>query len=215
MGLPQGTQLKLAQAAVDALGVKRYFPWQWGIDYDAVGTGSAQDLFDEQLQVRQLLRSQGETDWIIVSTGLFTSFLFLAAFGAVDLPARKLRGLGSWDTPVTVTAPVDIGRMAAELVYDPRGVSHQVVYVAGDTVTYGRVADLVEERFLGVEFTRDVWDLQLLANKLREQPDDGMVKYQNVFAAGKGVAWDMANTVNMQRGITLQDVQSYLTHLEL
>ncbi len=47
-------QLKLARAALDS-GVRRYFPWQFGVDYDAIGKGSAQDLFDEQLDVRDLL----------------------------------------------------------------------------------------------------------------------------------------------------------------
>jgi hypothetical protein len=69
-GFPAGTQLKVARAALRA-GVTRLFPWQWGIDYDVVGTGSAQDLFDEQLEVRKLLRNQTEVDWVIVSTGLF------------------------------------------------------------------------------------------------------------------------------------------------
>lgn len=69
-GFPAGTQLRLARAALKAR-VPRYFPWQWGIDYDVVGAGSAQDLFDEQLEVRRLLRAQNEVDWVIVSTGLF------------------------------------------------------------------------------------------------------------------------------------------------
>ncbi len=51
----RGMQLKLARAVLEA-GVKRYFPWQFGVDYDVIGRGSAQDLFDEQLDVRELLR---------------------------------------------------------------------------------------------------------------------------------------------------------------
>ena len=46
-----GTRLKLAKAALQA-GVRRYVPWQFGVDYDALGRGSAQNLFDEQLDVR-------------------------------------------------------------------------------------------------------------------------------------------------------------------
>jgi len=79
-GFPAGTQLRVARAVLKAgsegkdgkgKGVRRYFPWQWGIDYDVVGQGSAQDLFDEQLGVRKLLRAQKEVDWVVVSTGLF------------------------------------------------------------------------------------------------------------------------------------------------
>ena len=61
-----GTQRKLAHAVLDA-GVARYVPWQFGVDYDVIGRGSAQDLFDEQLDVRDLLRAQDRTGWIIIS----------------------------------------------------------------------------------------------------------------------------------------------------
>ncbi|KAK9795658.1 hypothetical protein SCARD494_04629 [Seiridium cardinale] len=211
MYLPSGTQLRLTRAVLEA-GVRRYFPWQYGIDYDVVGAGSSQDLFDEQLEVRSLLRAQSATDWVIVSTGLFMSFLFAPGFGPVDLESRVLRGLGSWDTPVSVTTPRDIGRIVAELVYDPRGVARQVVYVAGDTVTYGRVAELVEARF-GGQWKKEVWDMDLLRKKLGEKPQDGMVKYQNVFAAGKGVAWDKKNTINGERGLDMEDLETYLRQM--
>ncbi|CAJ2507053.1 Uu.00g082390.m01.CDS01 [Anthostomella pinea] len=64
MGLPAGTQVRitravlLAAAGVGGKRLTRYFPWQWGLDYDVVGEGSAQDLFDEQLAVRGLLQNQ-------------------------------------------------------------------------------------------------------------------------------------------------------------
>lgn len=67
------TQFKLAHAVLVA-GVARYFPWQFGVDCDVIGRGSAQDLFDEQLDVRDLLRGQEGTEWVIVSTGMFMSF---------------------------------------------------------------------------------------------------------------------------------------------
>ena len=38
----RGTQRKLAQAVLQA-GVRRYVPWQFGVDYDIIGRGSAQD----------------------------------------------------------------------------------------------------------------------------------------------------------------------------
>lgn len=210
---PPGTQLKLTRAVLEAA-VARYFPWQYGIDYDTIGSGSSQDLFDEQLEVRSLLRAQSATDWIIVSTGLFMSFLFVPEFGPVDLKDRVLRGLGSWDVPVSVTTPKDIGRMVAEIVYEPREIQRQVVFVAGDTVTYGRVADLVQSRF-GGGWRREVWDWEILQKRLREEPGNGMFKYQNVFAAGKGVAWDLDRTVNGQRGIKLENLEAYLKHIDV
>jgi len=54
------TPMKLATAALRS-GVKRYFPWQFGVDYDVIGRGSPQDLFDAQLDVRELLRAQDKT----------------------------------------------------------------------------------------------------------------------------------------------------------
>ena len=55
-----GVQRKIAQAAL-AGGVGRFVPWQFGVDYDVIGRGSPQDLFDEQLDVRDLLRAQRAT----------------------------------------------------------------------------------------------------------------------------------------------------------
>lgn len=83
MAAPRGTQLKLAHAVLKA-GVSRYVPWQFGLDYDAIGKGGAQDLFDEQLDVRALLRSQKKTEWVIVGTGIFMTFLSENAFGVVE-----------------------------------------------------------------------------------------------------------------------------------
>ncbi|KAI1456734.1 NAD(P)-binding protein [Annulohypoxylon moriforme] len=207
-GLPSGTQTKLTEATL-AAGVKRYIPWQWGIDYDVVGQGSSQDLFDEQLRVREMLRAQGKTKWVIVSTGLFMSFLFKPEFGVVDLQGRKVRALGRWEGRLSVTTARDIGRVAAEIVLDPREGEGGVVYVAGDTVSYRRIAELVKARF-GGEWTEEVWDEEFLKGKLRERPDDGMLKYANVWAVGRGVAWDMDSTLNNKRGIELQSLESYL-----
>lgn len=101
-GLPAGTQLKSAQAALEA-GVKHYFPWQFGMDYEAIGKGSSQELFDEMLEVRRLLRSQSTVEWTVVSTGLFMSYLFLKDFQVVDLAQRTVHALGSWENAITVS----------------------------------------------------------------------------------------------------------------
>ncbi|WYX09123.1 NmrA family NAD(P)-binding protein [Achromobacter xylosoxidans] len=55
-----GVQRKIARAALDG-GVRRFVPWQFGVDYDLIGRGSPQDLFDEQLDVRDMLRAQSAT----------------------------------------------------------------------------------------------------------------------------------------------------------
>ncbi|KAJ4158358.1 uncharacterized protein LMH87_008888 [Akanthomyces muscarius] len=207
MELPSGTQTKLAEAACQGR-AKRYFPWQFGMDYDKIGQGSSQDLFDEQLAVRRLLRAQSETEWVIVSTGLFMSFLFLAAFGVVDLDKRTVRGLGSWDNRITLTTPEDIGRVTADVMLDPQGIKNQVVFVAGDTLSYKKVGDLVDAHH-GKEFHKELWDLDVLAQQLRQDPNV-MVKYRETFAHGVGVAWEMEETINYERGIKMTDAKTYL-----
>ncbi len=189
-----GTQLKLAQTAL-AAGVERYVPWQFGVDYDVIGRGSPQDLFDEQLDVRDLLRSQSRTGWLIISTGMFTSFLFDPSFGVVDVSRRTVHALGSWDTAVTVTTPQDIGALTARILFATPRIANEVVYLAGDTITYAELADLVED-VLGIKVDRILWPVPSLLEELERDPDDSMKKYRAVFAQGKGVAWDIRSTFN-------------------
>ncbi|MCF7532202.1 aromatic alcohol reductase [Pseudomonas petrae] len=206
-GAGRGTQRKLTQAAL-ASGVKRYIPWQFGVDYDVVGRGSPQDLFDEQLDVRDLLRTQSRTEWLIISTGMFTSFLFDPAFGVVDLPGGRVNALGSLDTAVTVTTPEDIGTLTAAIVlHSPRFIN-QVVYTAGETLTYADLADLLE-RVTGRTFERRASSVPQLLAALEEMPDDNLRKYRAVFAMGHGVAWDVTQTFNDQQGIAVTDAEGW------
>jgi hypothetical protein len=223
-GTPKGTLLRVAEAAV-AAGVKRFFPWQFGVDYQAIADSDANDseghghgglkgsgheeLFGEMLAVRRLLREQSRTEWTVVSTGLFMSFLFLRGFGAVDLQGRVLRGLGGWGNRVTVTDVKGIGRVVADVVFNPTETRNKVVYVAGDTVSYAEVADVVEGVY-GGEWKREEWDREYLKRKLEEHPEDLMVKYQNAFGAGVGVSWEMERTLNYQRGIKLTNLREYV-----
>lgn len=203
-----GTQLKITRAALDAQ-VERYFPWQFGVDYDVVGQGSGQPVFDEQYQVRQLLRAQQSTEWVIVSTGMFTSFLFEPAFDVVNLQTRTLHGLGTWDTRVTVTTPEDIGRLTTDILLAEPRIANEVVYVAGDTLSYGELAQVVE-RVTGQTFEKTLWTLDKLRADLAQAPDDVMTRYRAAFALGDGMWWDKANTFNAQRGIETVDVAHYL-----
>jgi hypothetical protein len=199
--------LKQAQAVVDA-GVKRFFPWQFGVDYDVIGRGSAQDLFDEQLDVRDLLRSQDRTEWVIVSTGMFTSFLFEPSFGVVDLTRNTVHALGSWDTAVTVTTPEDIGELTAEIVFAEPRIANQVVYTAGETITYGRLADIIDS-VLNRKVQRVEWSVPFLKEELAKDPENPIKKYRVVFAEGRGVSWDMAQTFNAQQGIAVKNVEQW------
>ena len=207
-GMQPGTQLGVTKAVLEA-GVPRYFPWQYGVDYDAIGTGSSQPLFDEMLQVRALLRAQEKTNWTIISTGLFMSYLFIPDFGVVDLKNRTVRALREWDNTVTVTLPRDIGIMAADMVFRPEDTESRVVYIGSDTISYKQLADLLDAVF-GLELKREEWNMDFLRAKLRDEPDNLWVQYQNIFAKGVGVSWPQDKTLNYQRKIVLTGVKAYL-----
>ena len=83
--------MKIAKSVLQAK-VKRYFPWHFGFDYDVVWRGSVQDLWSEQLDVRELLRAQRGTEWV-VSTGLLMSFLFERDFGIVNVSGGEREGI--------------------------------------------------------------------------------------------------------------------------
>jgi hypothetical protein len=208
-----GSQVKIAKAVLEA-GVKRYFPWQFGVDYDVIGRGSAQTLFDEQLEVRDLLRGQKGTEWVIVSTGMFTSFLFESFFGVVDLLHSNgtgiVRALGSWENKVTLTTPEDIGKLTAAIVLEMNPlVKNQIVYTSGQTISYGDVADLVDE-VLGKKVQRAVWTIEALKEELRRDPENFVGKYRIVFAEGKGCYWDEEVTFNAKKGIEVEDVRGWM-----
>jgi len=203
-----GVQRKLARAVLKAE-VKRYFPWQFGVDYDVIGRGSPQDLFDEQLDVRDLLRSQDQTEWVIVSTGMFTSFLFEPSFGVVDLGRNTVNALGSWDNGVTVTTANDIGALTSEIVFAEPRIVDQIVYLAGDTVTYRQLADTVD-KLLELNVHRTEWSVPDLKRELADDPDNSIKKYRAVFAEGKGVAWDKSQTFNAQRGIAACGLEDWM-----
>ncbi|KHJ64715.1 aromatic alcohol reductase, partial [Burkholderia glumae] len=180
------TPMKLARAALQA-GIPRYFPWQFGVDFDVIGRGSPQDIFDAQLDVRELLRSQHRTEWVIVSTGMFMSYLFEPDFGVVDLQNDTVHALGSLDTAVTLTTPDDIGALTAAIVFAQPRIRNEIVYLAGDTVTYGEVADKLQAA-LGRPFRRCAWSEQYLLDELARDPHNMMRKYRAAFAQGRGVA---------------------------
>jgi len=202
------TPMKLATAALKA-GVKRYFPWQFGVDFEVIGRGSPQDLFDAQLDVRELLRAQDKTEWVIISTGMFTSFLFEPVFEVVDFDNDAVNALGSLDNSVTLTTPQDIGRLTAEIVFFEPRFRNQIVYLSGDTVTYGQVASILE-RVLERPFKRNVWTVEHLILELEKDPTHHIKKYRAVFAQGRGVAWPKAGTFNEQQSIQVTSAEQWV-----
>jgi len=203
-----GTQIKITQAVLKAA-VARYFPWQFGVDYDVIGKGSGQQVWDEQLDVRHLLRAQDATEWVIVSTGIFTSYLFEPSFGVVDAQNKTVYGLGNWDHAVTLTTPEDIGRLTADIFFYQPAYRNEVVFIAGDTLTYRELADVMHVHW-GSEVTRKLLDGQKLEDDVLQSPQDVGAKYRLAFARPDGVAWRKENTFNHRQGIATTTAAQWL-----
>ncbi|MBN6774313.1 aromatic alcohol reductase [Pseudomonas granadensis] len=201
------TPMKLAKAALQS-GVKRYFPWQFGVDFEVIGRGSPQDLFDAQLDVRELLRAQDQTEWVIISTGMFTSFLFEPVFEVVDFDNATVNALGSLENSVTLTTPEDIGALTAEIVFFEPRFRNEIVYLSGDTLSYGQVAGILE-RALGRPFKSNVWTVAYLMDELKKDPTHHIKKYRAVFAQGRGVAWPKAGTFNERQSIAVTTAEQW------
>lgn len=203
-----GTQRNIT-AAVLAAGIERYVPWQFGVDYDVVGRGSGQSVWDEQLDVRDMLRAQSRTRWTIVSTGMFTSFLFEPSFGVVDLDNNRVNALGSWENRLTLTTPEDVGELTAAILFCEPALNDEVVFVAGDTISYRDLADTID-RVLFRKVDRLLWDIAKLRSDIDTHPQDGMLQYRLAFARDNGVAWPKERTFNAERRIAVVDVPTWL-----
>lgn len=177
--------MTVANAAIQS-GIPRYFPWQFGVDFDAIGRGGPHDLFEAQLDARDLLRSQDTLERVIISTGMFTSFLFEPDFGVVDLENHAVHALGSMDNAVTLTTPEDIGALTAQIVFFEPRIRNEIVCLAGDTVTYGEFHQVLEKVF-GRTFESTAWSVPSLMEELALDPQNTITKYRAAFAQGKGV----------------------------
>lgn len=108
-----------------------------------------------------------------------------------------------------MTSPGDIGRLTTAIyLFEPRLIN-EVVFVAGETTSYGKLADTVE-RVTKRTFTRQVFTLPTLLEQLRMKPDDRMLRYRVAFARGDGMWWPMSETWNVQNNIPTQDIESWL-----
>jgi hypothetical protein len=201
-----GMQLKITRAVLEA-GVRRYVPWQFGADYDKIGKGSVQPVFDEQLDVRDLLRSQSKTHWIIVSTGMITSFLFREDFGVVSLNDKVVHALGDWTRSLTLTSCEDIGALTVAILFYQPEILDQVVFVAGDTVTFEEIAEKMEQLF-NTKFDRVLWDIPFLKEQLEKEPNNIFNRYRLVFTHA-GVTWPIAETFNVENNIPTIGIEQW------
>jgi NmrA-like family. len=203
----KGMQVKITEAVLKA-GVKRYVPWQFGADYDKIGRGSVQPVFDEQLDVRDLLRAQSKTNWVIVSTGMITSFLFREDFGVVSLEKKKVHALASWNHALTLTSCEDIGKLTVEILFHKPEILNHVVFVSGETATFEQIANQLE-KFYNIPFERILWDNNTLINALEDDPENIFHKYRLVFT-DPGVSWPMEQTFNFRQQLPTVGIRNWL-----
>lgn len=183
-----GAQLKLTRAAI-AAELKRFIPWQFGVDHDILGRNSGQRLFDEQLDVRAALEAQDRVKWIIISTGIFMRFLVNDFFGVVSRDRKTVRALGSWSNTVTVTDVDDIGRMTTEVVWNGYTLRNKVGFVAGHTIWYNELSTVVDD-IQGSSVNKVEWVVPQLKEELSKDPENSIKRYRVVFAGGTDVSWD-------------------------
>jgi hypothetical protein len=226
MTLPPNSQRKLTEAILLTASPSRkirYLPWQFGVDYDILGPSNAGDgLFSEAYGVRRLLRSPhnpGNVEWLVVSCGIFTSFLFEEVWGVfTTTPEKKarVRALGSWEDGITATTAGDIARVTAELVlnsskYEAEWAGNKV-FIAGETLTYRQLADVVQ-RVTGREVLRDeVWDRGTTARELESatKEEKKIWRYRAVFGGGEGVSWPVEGTWSEKQGWAMEGVEGWL-----
>jgi hypothetical protein len=174
-------------------------------------------LFGAQKAVRDLFRAQAETanvTWTVVSTGIFMSFLFEPFWGVVDRSNKEkimVRALASWEHKVTVTHVNDIGRVLARIMQGDVYTEDSVVYVAGDTVSYGELAEIVA-KVSRKKTEKELWSIPYLEEELRKDPEDGIKKYRLAFS-GEGVWWNKEGTVNEQLQMSMVGVEEYAREL--
>ncbi|KAJ9617046.1 hypothetical protein H2200_000767 [Cladophialophora chaetospira] len=220
MTLAPGSMLKLTRATITAE-IPYYVPWQHGVDYDTIGRQGGQGMFSEQIDVRDLLRSQRTTDWIVLSCGIFMSFLFEEFWGVVKrLPPDEDGGkekvqvtaLNSWDDVLTVTSAEDIGTCTAALLFRTDAPVNEPVYIAGDTLPYGEFADTIA-RVLepkGIEVVRQVWSLRYLKEESEKDPEDKLKRYRVVFSEGRGLSWRKEGTWSAKQGVEMTGVEDWV-----
>lgn len=85
----------------------------------------------------------------------------------------------------------------------------QVVFVAGDTLSYGQLATIVEE-VTGKPTKRVELSLDELNRQIDLKPDDAMLRYRAAFALGTGMWWEKSKTYNHEKGIETVDVKEWL-----
>lgn len=148
------------------------------------------------------------------------SYMFSDFWGVVKQDGDRgivINALGSWDVATSVTTAEDIGRLTSEIVLKARSSDwseqsfrNQSIYIAGDTVTYNEVFDLVQAASSGPVHRGELLTVPTLQERLNRSPDDILAKYRVAFGQGKGVVWAKGVTFNAVHDISVTTVKDWL-----
>lgn len=83
------------------------------------------------------------------------------------------------------------------------------MYTAGDTLSYGTLRRIVQTQAPEKEVREEVWTTENLEKELKEDPNNGILKYRLAFSKGRGVAWSLAQTYNGQRSLPAIDTETW------
>ncbi len=98
--------------------------------------------------------------------------------------------------------------MTAEIVFAEPRIVNTVVYTASDTVTYERLADIVDS-VLDWKVRRLEWSVPFLKDELAKDPNNPIKKYRVVFAEGRGGSWEVGKTFDAQQGIEVMSAEQW------
>lgn len=197
-------QRKLARTVL-AAGVERYFPRQFGVDYDVIGWGNAQDLFDEQLDVGDFCACRSGPSGSLSPPGYLRASclscrsasctwskirctLWEAGKRCHRDDARRRRNADSGDC-CHPTQNCKSGGLHGRRYRNLRGSSR---HPGSGSPAAGAQGGMDGRPFARGAGTR---------------PEDSLRKYRVVFAEGKGVAWPMEQTFNAARQISVVGVE--------
>ncbi|MET8722124.1 Rossmann-fold NAD(P)-binding domain-containing protein [Streptomyces misionensis] len=108
-----------------------------------------------------------------------------------------------------MTTPEGIGVLTTDILFAEPRIRNEIVYLAGDTITYGELAETLET-VLERPFRRAVWTVPALLDELAADPDNMTRKYRAVFARGRGVAWAKDDTYNARHAIPVTDLRQWV-----
>ncbi|KAJ7921431.1 hypothetical protein B0H13DRAFT_1708208 [Mycena leptocephala] len=191
--------MKLQPGMVDAAiagGVRHFYPSELGTDI-SYGTIGKKRYFRDKVAIREHLRQRAREvpgfAYTLLMTGAFTEFA-PSLFNNVDVEKHTASPYGSPDALLTVTAMPDIVRYVVESVLLPlkEGQSCRELRVAGETLTWGALMELLEQ-VQGVTYKTTYLDPKEAAEKEEEARVAGDVDAELLWSGKTAFATGIAH----------------------